>query len=94
MKYICLNPRLFKDKSEMLFHIAEKAGIPSERVKNLDALYDELTACFTGMCFLCLRYEKEGKSLYPYADGVYRAVKDAARENDTLRAWVVCLPAL
>ncbi|MEG1811687.1 MAG: barstar family protein [Clostridia bacterium] len=93
MEYLCLNPRVMDTLEKLHEHLLDALGFSVDYGMNLDALYDEMTTLFEPVSILCLRFEKDGRPLYPHAEPFYRVLLDAARENPCLRVEVETLPA-
>ncbi len=94
MEYVCLNPRVLTDAQKMHEHLWRELHFQELYGMNLDALYDELTSLFLPVAILCLRFEKDGRPVYPHAEPFYRVIEEAAEVNRNLRVDIEALQSV
>lgn len=67
-------------------YLARRLGLPDYYGKNLDALYDILSADLTEpTCLVLYRREVLAQALGAYGEALLNALSDAARENPRLQ---------
>lgn len=85
---ICLDGGLMTNRAEVHSQLQERLGLPEYYGRNLDALFDLLTAWGEPLEILFVRWGMVEANLGLYAEALGETLLDAARENPHLHVTI------